>query len=63
MIAFRDALRASADLRRAYAALKLQLAASHSGNRNAYTNAKGDFLASALREVDISPPSISRLPE
>src|SRR5215471_4449299 len=43
LVAFRDALRADAGLRREYASLKERLADQHRDNRNAYTNAKGAF--------------------
>ncbi|HEU4629768.1 MAG TPA: GrpB family protein [Gemmatimonadaceae bacterium] len=46
-LAFRDALRADAALRDAYAALKLELARRHARDREAYTEGKGAF----VREV------------
>ena len=46
--AFRDALRRDPALREAYAALKDRLAARHRTDRNAYTEAKGDFVRSVL---------------
>ena len=63
LLAFRDALRADAGLRREYAALKDQLAAQHPGQRNAYTNAKGSFVAQVLRRAGLEPPSRELLPE
>ena len=47
-LAFRDALRADADLRRRYAALKQALAAEHADDREAYTAGKTDFIRAAL---------------
>ncbi len=63
VLAFRDALRADAGLRREYAGLKDRLARRHPGNRNAYTNAKGDFVARALRRAGLDPPPRVPLPE
>ncbi|EIV92197.1 GrpB family protein [Frankia sp. QA3] len=63
LLAFRDALRADADLRGRYAQLKRRLAAAHRDNRNAYTNAKGVFIDEALRAVGIDPPHREVLPE
>lgn len=63
VLAFRDALRADAGLRREYAALKSRLARRHADNRNAYTNAKGEFVAGALRQAGIEPPPRDLLPE
>jgi GrpB-like predicted nucleotidyltransferase (UPF0157 family) len=48
-IAFRDALRRDAALAARYAALKRRLAAAHPDDREAYTAAKGAFVAEALR--------------
>ena len=45
ILGFRDALRADAVLRREYADLKERLARQHGDNRNAYTNAKDEFVA------------------
>lgn len=47
-LAFRDALRANADLREQYAALKTELAARYKNDRARYTDAKSDFVARAL---------------
>jgi GrpB-like predicted nucleotidyltransferase (UPF0157 family) len=47
-IAFRDALRRDEGLARQYAELKRRLAAEHADDREAYTAAKGDFVAAAL---------------
>jgi GrpB-like predicted nucleotidyltransferase (UPF0157 family) len=49
ILAFRDALRASASLARAYAALKVTLAAAYAQDREAYTRGKDDFVARVLR--------------
>jgi GrpB-like predicted nucleotidyltransferase (UPF0157 family) len=52
-LAFRDALRADADLRDAYDALKRELARTHAHDKAAYTEAKSPFIrgvqAAALR--------------
>ncbi|HXQ09774.1 MAG TPA: GrpB family protein [Caulobacteraceae bacterium] len=47
-LAFRDALRADAATRAAYRDLKLRLAADHRDDREAYTEAKTDFVQSVL---------------
>lgn len=47
-LAFRDALRADDALRDAYAALKQRLAAAHTHDREAYTDAKTPFVAAVL---------------
>jgi GrpB-like predicted nucleotidyltransferase (UPF0157 family) len=49
LIAFRDALRSDPGLCAEYAALKIGLASQHRENRNAYTNAKGEFVARVVR--------------
>lgn len=48
-LAFRDALRASPDLAKAYAAAKHRLAASFKHDREGYTAAKATFIHEALR--------------
>ena len=63
LLAFRDALRADATLRREYAGLKDQLARRYPANRNAYSNGKGSFVAGALRRTGIEPPPRDRLPQ
>ena len=63
VLAFRDALRADPGLRAGYADLKRQLAREHRDNRNAYTNAKADFVASVVRAAGIDLPARDRLPE
>jgi GrpB-like predicted nucleotidyltransferase (UPF0157 family) len=45
---FRDALRADAELRERYEALKRELAEKHAGDREAYTRAKTEFVSAAL---------------
>jgi GrpB-like predicted nucleotidyltransferase (UPF0157 family) len=63
LLAFRDALRADERWRTAYAQLKRQLAEQHPSSRNAYTNAKSDFVAGVLRDVGVEVPARDRLPE
>jgi GrpB-like predicted nucleotidyltransferase (UPF0157 family) len=63
LLAFRDALRADEGLRTAYALLKRELAERHPNNRNAYTNAKSDFVADVLRGIGVEVPARDRLPE
>jgi GrpB-like predicted nucleotidyltransferase (UPF0157 family) len=63
LIGFRDALRADPTLRAEYADLKARLASQHQQNRNAYSNAKGEFVARALREAGFEPPPREDLPE
>lgn len=50
-IAFRDALRRDDRLARSYESLKQRLAAEHAGDREAYTDAKAEFVADALRRA------------
>ena len=47
-LVFRDRLRADPTLAREYAELKLRLAEIHRDDRNAYTEAKGEFVARAV---------------
>jgi GrpB-like predicted nucleotidyltransferase (UPF0157 family) len=63
LLAFRDALRADRDLCRDYAELKQCLAYQHRGNRNAYSNAKSEFIGRVLREAGMDVPPRDRLPE
>jgi GrpB-like predicted nucleotidyltransferase (UPF0157 family) len=51
LLSFRDALRADPALRDAYAVLKDNLAGKYPADRNAYTNAKSDFVRSVLRSI------------
>jgi GrpB-like predicted nucleotidyltransferase (UPF0157 family) len=50
-LAFRDLLRSDEAVRRAYAELKLALAARHRHDREAYTEAKTEFIRSSLRRM------------
>jgi GrpB-like predicted nucleotidyltransferase (UPF0157 family) len=51
-LAFRDALRADADLRDRYQALKLRLAEAFAGDKSAYTDAKAPFIRAVLDEIE-----------
>ena len=62
-IAFRDALRADPGLRAGYAELKERLGRQHRTNRNAYTNAKSEFVARVLHAAGIDPPPRDVLPD
>lgn len=57
---FRDRLRSEPDLARDYVELKRALAARFSKNREAYTEAKSDFIASAARPVEQDPRPVRR---
>jgi GrpB-like predicted nucleotidyltransferase (UPF0157 family) len=46
---FRDRLRADAALAREYARLKRTLATRHRDDRDAYTEAKGEFIRASIR--------------
>jgi GrpB-like predicted nucleotidyltransferase (UPF0157 family) len=48
LLLFRDALRDDPALRRDYAALKQRLAEQHRTDRDAYTDAKSDFIRSVI---------------
>ena len=48
LIVFRDALRQDGSLREAYVSLKEDLARKHQSDRNAYSNAKTEFVQSVL---------------
>jgi GrpB-like predicted nucleotidyltransferase (UPF0157 family) len=50
-LAFRDALRAHAELRSEYQALKQRLAAEHRGDREAYTEGKSAFVARVVNAL------------
>ena len=56
-IAFRDALRRDDDLARRYGELKRGLAAEHADDREAYGEAKAEFIAEALAQETPGPPS------
>ena len=55
LIVFRDVLRRDVKVRAAYSALKADLATKHQSDRNAYTNAKTEFVLAILRAEGISP--------
>jgi GrpB-like predicted nucleotidyltransferase (UPF0157 family) len=57
LTSFRDALRNDPKLRDAYAVLKDDLAQKHQTDRNAYSNAKTDFVASVLKSIGSVQPS------
>jgi GrpB-like predicted nucleotidyltransferase (UPF0157 family) len=57
-IAFRDALRRDDRLARSYEDLKRRLAARHPGDREAYTDAKTEFVAAVLRRASRSPAGL-----
>jgi GrpB-like predicted nucleotidyltransferase (UPF0157 family) len=63
LLAFRDALRADATMRDEYAQLTQGLAGQHRGNRNAYTNAKAEFVARVLDQAGVAVPPRDPLPE
>jgi GrpB-like predicted nucleotidyltransferase (UPF0157 family) len=48
---FRNALRSSPELAAEYAALKTRLAATHPNDREAYTDAKTEFVRAIVREA------------
>ena len=48
---FRDRLRADPELTHRYAALKIELAVRHRGDRIAYTRAKGAFIEQVMKEI------------
>ena len=51
---FRDALRQDRPLRKAYSSLKEDLARKHQSDRNAYSNAKTEFVQSVLETAGVS---------
>jgi GrpB-like predicted nucleotidyltransferase (UPF0157 family) len=57
LTSFRDALRNDPKLRDAYALLKDDLAQKHQTERDAYSNAKTDFVASVLKSIGSVQPS------
>lgn len=62
-VAFRDALRANADLATAYGSLESELARIHEFDRDAYTEAKGPPLRRALGSCDATdrPSALRRI--
>ena len=48
---FRDALRTRPELAARYAALKIKLSTQHATDRDAYTNAKEQFVRSVSKDV------------
>jgi GrpB-like predicted nucleotidyltransferase (UPF0157 family) len=63
VLGFRDALRADERLRQEYAEIKDELARKYAGNRNAYTNAKADFVKRVLKHAGLPVPDRDMLPE
>jgi GrpB-like predicted nucleotidyltransferase (UPF0157 family) len=63
LLIFRDALRADDALCDAYVTLKRQLTNDFRDNRDAYTNAKSDFVQRVLRRAGVQPLARQRLPE
>jgi GrpB-like predicted nucleotidyltransferase (UPF0157 family) len=57
VLLLRDALRNSPALRQEYAALKDRLAEQHPTDRDAYTDAKSDFVRSVLEAAGAAPSS------
>jgi GrpB-like predicted nucleotidyltransferase (UPF0157 family) len=57
LIVFRDALRDEPLLRERYAVLKDRLAEQHRTDREAYTNAKADFVRAVLQAMGATEPS------
>lgn len=57
LIVFRDVLRRDGNARAAYSALKADLANQHQDDRNAYSNAKTEFVQAILRAEGVSPSS------
>ena len=51
-LTFRNALRSKPELRNRYQALKLRVAQAQRNDREAYTEAKGSFIADVLARVD-----------
>ena len=57
LIAFRDALRQDPQLRMAYSSLNDDLARKHQSDRNAYSNAKTEFVQSVLEAAGVGRSS------
>jgi GrpB-like predicted nucleotidyltransferase (UPF0157 family) len=63
LLAFRDTLRKDAALRTEYAGVKAELARKYTANRNAYLNAKSDFVEKVLARAGVPIPARDPLPE
>jgi GrpB-like predicted nucleotidyltransferase (UPF0157 family) len=57
LLLFRDALRTDPTLLQAYSTLKDRLAERYGSDRNAYSDAKSDFVRSVLHAADAAAPS------
>jgi len=57
LVAFRDALRRDPKAREAYSFLKEDLADKHRNDRDAYSNAKTEFVRSILQSRGVAPSS------
>ena len=57
LIVFRDVLRRDVKARAAYSALKADLANKHQSDRNAYSNAKTEFVQAILEAEGVRPSS------
>src|SRR6516164_3142953 len=57
LIVFRDVLRRDVKARAAYSALKADLANEHQSDRNAYSNAKTEFVQAILEAEGVRPSS------
>jgi GrpB-like predicted nucleotidyltransferase (UPF0157 family) len=62
-LAFRDSLRAHLDLATEYSELKQRLAAEYRDDREAYTEAKRDFIARVLANTALAAPIRRRRPQ
>lgn len=58
-LGFRDALRADSTLAAEYARLKLRLADQYRYDREAYTDAKTDFVQRVLGSIGLSHPDLT----
>jgi GrpB-like predicted nucleotidyltransferase (UPF0157 family) len=57
LIVFRDVLRRDSKARAAYSALKADLASKYQSDRNAYSNAKTEFVQAIVEAEGVSPSS------
>jgi len=57
LIVFRDVLRRDVKARAVYSALKADLAYEHQSDRNAYSNAKTEFVQAILEAEGVRPSS------